>query len=64
MQASSVRTPHDPEPFARHQRADGAGEPPGTSAFITEREQLKDVTGRFRVSPHLLVASFARDEAA
>ncbi|TKD49984.1 diaminopimelate decarboxylase family protein [Sphingomonas baiyangensis] len=33
-------------------------------ALITEREQLKDVAGRFRVPPHLLAASFARDEAA
>lgn len=31
---------------------------------ITEREQLKDVAGRFRVPPHLLAASFARPEAA
>lgn len=29
-------------------------------AVITEREQLKDVSGRFRVPPHLLAASFAR----
>ena len=34
------------------------------AAIITEREQLKDVAGRFRVPPHLLAASFARDEAA
>jgi diaminopimelate decarboxylase len=27
--------------------------------IITEREQLKDVTGRFRVPPRLLAASFA-----
>ena len=30
------------------------------AAIITEREQLKDVAGRFRVPPHLLAASFAR----
>ncbi|WP_426169415.1 diaminopimelate decarboxylase family protein [Sandarakinorhabdus sp. DWP1-3-1] len=33
-------------------------------ALITEREQLKDVAGRFRVPPHLLAASFARPVAA
>lgn len=33
-------------------------------AIITEREQLKDVAGRFRVPPHLLAASFARPAAA
>lgn len=33
-------------------------------ALITEREQLKDVAGRFRVPPHLLAGSFARREAA
>jgi diaminopimelate decarboxylase len=33
-------------------------------ALITEREQLKDVAGRFRVPPHLLAGSFARPEAA
>lgn len=32
-------------------------------AVITEREQLKDVAGRFRVPPHLLAASFARPQA-
>jgi len=33
----------------------------GTSAeIITEREQLRDVSGRFRVPPRLLAASFAR----
>lgn len=31
--------------------------------IITEREQLKDVAGRFRVPAHLLAASFARPEA-
>lgn len=33
-------------------------------ALITEREQLKDVAGRFRVPPHLLAASFQRPVAA
>jgi len=33
------------------------------SDIITEREQLKDVAGRFRVPAHLLAASFARAEA-
>jgi diaminopimelate decarboxylase len=27
--------------------------------IITEREQMKDVVGRFRVPPHLLAGSFA-----
>ena len=31
---------------------------------ITEREQLKDIAGRFRVPPRLLAGSFAPDEAA
>ena len=30
--------------------------------ITTEREQLKDVAGRFRVPAHLLAASFARAE--
>lgn len=30
------------------------------AAIITEREQLKDVAGRFRVPSHLLAASFSR----
>jgi diaminopimelate decarboxylase len=34
------------------------------AAIITEREQLKDVAGRFCVPPHLLAGSFARAEAA
>ncbi|GGI85749.1 diaminopimelate decarboxylase [Polymorphobacter multimanifer] len=36
----------------------------GRHALITEREQMKDVAGRFRVPAHLLAASFARPEAA
>lgn len=31
----------------------------GRAEIITEREQMKDVAGRFRVPPHLLAASFA-----